>query len=214
MGRNGTGIDYTTTCPRLDLFDLLRVGYFTKDAKCSGSWTWNNGDRAEIVTHRQGRTAYMEVVTRWTDYAGREVEARQRIDLHSVPSNLGRGHVLYFICPRTGKLCRILYRAYSSTSWRSREGFSYRLYYPQQADPAWGRNLSRENAVERKLDRLYSRRIVANYRGRPTRRALRIAKLERKLERLSAEGWAPMNMPPSLRRAMAEGMDLGADVLP
>jgi hypothetical protein len=68
--------------------------------------------------------------------------------------------------------------------------------------------------VERKLDRLYSRRIVANYRGRPTRRALRIAKLERKLDRLRDEGWAPMNMPPLLRRAFAEGMDMGTDALP
>lgn len=212
MGRNATGIDYTTTAPRLELSVLLRAGYFTKGATCSGGWSWSNGDRAEITTYRAGAACHMDLTTRWTDYTGAVQEARQLIHMASRPSNLGRGQVLYFICPRTGKLCRILYRAYSSPSWRSREGFIYRLYYPQQAEPAWGRALCRETAVERKLARLYAMRATTTYMGKPTRRALRIAKLEERAERLAVLSWHPSSMPPSLARAMLQGFDLEREV--
>jgi hypothetical protein len=205
MGRHATGIDYTSSAPRLELSELLRAGYFRDRATCSGGWSWSNGERAEVVTARTGPNAHLDITT----HLSQGGQVHERIYMHGVRSNLGRGWVLYFICPRTGKPCRILYRAYHSTRWLSREAFSYRLYYPQQAETAWGRHAIREANVERRLHRLYSLRLVATYRGRPTRSAIRIAKLEMKLERLNAEGWAPMNMPPSVRRALADGMDLG-----
>jgi hypothetical protein len=207
MGRRATGVDFTTSAPRLELSALLRVGYFAKEATCSGGWSWSNGDRAEITTHRVGINCYMDITTRWKDYTGQAYEQRQRIYLFRKPSNLGRGEVLYFRCPFTHRLCRILYRAYHSNTWRSRTAFCYRLYYPQQTEPAWGRTLCRENSAERKLDRLYSMRATSTYMGRPTRRALRIAKLVNEIERLAAYMWHPSSLPPNLARAVLQGFD-------
>lgn len=208
MGRKYTGADFTTTAPRLNLSDLLRVGYFTKDATCSGGWSWSNGDRVEIVTQRKPSGTFMDLTTHFTDYAGEAHVERQRIYLYSVPSNLGRGKVLYFRCPFTHRPCRILYRAYHSRTWRSREGFGHRLYYPQQAESGWGLNIQRERSVEAKLEALYSKRTRSTYRGRPTRQALRIAKLEAKLEAAQDAAWDPANLPPRIREAVAEVLGL------
>jgi hypothetical protein len=190
----------------------MRAGYFTKGATCRGGWSWSNGDRAEIISERTFSGLYMDIATTFTDYTGEIRTERERIYLHRKRSNLGRGEVLYFICPRTGRACRILYRAYSSRTWRSRTGFAYRLYYPQQAEPAWGRSLVRGNAVERKLDRLHSMRATSTYLGKPTRRALRIARLEDEAERLNALMWHPSNLPPSLARSVLQGFDIEAEL--
>ena len=198
MGRYYTGIDYTTTAPRLELSALLKAGYFRDRATCSGAWSWNNGERAEVVTARTGPNAHMDVTTHLSDGG----QVHERIYMHGVRSNLGRGWVLYFICPRTGKPCRILYRAYHSTTWRSREGFSYRLYYPQQAESGWGRYVTREGRVSAKLERLFAMRATTTCRGRPTRRALRIARLEHELESIQHAMWNPANMHPLLRLAL------------
>jgi hypothetical protein len=207
MGRNATGVDFTTSAPRLELSALLKVGYFTKGATCSGGYSWSNGDRAEIFTRYVGSDIYMDLTTHWKDYTGATYKATERVYMARKPSNLGRGEVLYFYCPRTGKPCRILYRAYHSHTWRSRTAFIYRIYYPQQAEPAWGRTLCRENSVERKLDRLYSMRATSTYKGRLTRRALRIAKLENEAERLAVHMWHPASLPPALGRAVLNGFD-------
>lgn len=198
MGRYYTGIDYTTTAPRLELSALLKAGYFRDRATCAGAWSWNNGERAEVVTARTGPNAHMDVTTYLSDGG----QVHERIYMHGVRSNLGRGWVLYFICPRTGKPCRILYRAYHSTTWRSREGFSYRLYYPQQAESGWGRYLTREGRLSAKLERLYAMRATTTCKGKPTRRALRIARLEDEMERIQHAAMDPANMHPLLRLAL------------
>jgi hypothetical protein len=195
MGRDATGIDYTTTAPRFELSVLLKAGYFRDRATCSGGWSWSNGERAEVVTARTGPNAHMDITT----HLSQGGQVHERIYMHGVRSNLGRGWVLYFICPRTGKLCRILYRAYHSSMWRSREAFSYRLYYPQQAESGWGRYLTREGRVSAKLERLYSMRATTTCKGKPTRRALRIARLEHELERIQHAAMDPANMLPLLR---------------
>lgn len=207
MGRRYTGSDTTAEAPRLELQRMLKVGYFTKGAEVSGTWSWTNGDRAEIVTYRTPSTIHMDIITRWKDYTGQAHEDRQRIYLHAKPSNLGRGEVLYFRCPHTLRPCRILYRAYSSRTWRSREGFSYRLYYPQQTLSGWTRLGQRERDVEAKLERLRAMRWTGTYQGKPTRRAIRIAKLEEHAERLAALAWNPRLLPAAIRRAIEDGLE-------
>ena len=43
----------------------------------------------------------------------------------------------YFICPASGRHCRILYRAFGSPIWKSRQAYSERLYYESQL---WSKN--------------------------------------------------------------------------
>ena len=66
--------------------------------------------------------------------------------------------------------------------------------------------------MESKLDRLYSMRATDTYMGKPTRRALRIAKLEEQAERLAMHMWHPTSLPPSLGRAVLQGFDPEQDL--
>jgi hypothetical protein len=46
-------------------------------------------------------------------------------------------------------------------------------------------------------------RATTTHNGRPTRRAVRIAKLEERLEHLHAAAWTLESLPPALARAVA-----------
>jgi hypothetical protein len=93
--------------------------------------TWGNGDAARIFTKWNDSEVFMEVSYSWTHpMDGTKHDIRQRFDMVSKPSNLGKGSVLYFRCPRSARLCRGLYRAYHARDFRSRWGFSYRLIIP------------------------------------------------------------------------------------
>ncbi len=136
----------------------------------------------------------------WTDpYTGKPEEIRQRIDLVSKPANLGRGTVLYFRCPSTGRLCRILYRAYHARTFRSRWGFSYRLYYPGQVCGKLDRWNTRYWDVERHLDRTKTKRKAGSYRGKPTKRAERMERLYAELSRTEELRWSPASWPKRIR---------------
>ncbi len=130
----------------------------------------------------------------------------QRIYLMSKRSNLGKGRVLYFRCPFKYDACRVLYRAYCSTTWRSRKAFTWRLYYPLQTMSGFTRHAQREIYLEGKLERMYAKRGTTTYNGIPTRRAQRIAKLEAEYERLTAAGWHPANFPLRIRRILEMGL--------
>lgn len=131
MGRSYTGTATVYSTPRLELSRLRKAGYFTKDAEVSGSWTWSNGDAVRITTVSKGAEVHMVLSYTWRDpYTGKPEKIRQRIDLVSKPANLGRGMVLYFRCSSTGRLCPILYWANHLRTFRSRWGFSYRLFCP------------------------------------------------------------------------------------
>lgn len=202
MGRPYTGAATVYSSPRLELSRLLKVGYFTKDAEVSGSWSWSNGDAVEIFTKRMGAEVYMELSYTWTDSrSGQREDVRQRFDMVSKPSNLGRGHVLYFRCPQTGRACRILYRAYYARTFRSRWGFSYRLYYPSQVCGKLHRWDETYWSAERHLERSKGHRKPGTYRGRPTKRSKRRERLYTQLEQADERRWSLDCMPKRLREA-------------
>lgn len=207
MGRPSTGAATVYSSPRLELSRLKAAGYFTKDAEVRGSWTWSNGDAVGITTVNRGAEVHMVLSYTWTDpWMGKPENIRQRIDLVSKPANLGRGTVLYFRCPSTGRLCRILYRAYHARTFRSRWGFSYRLYYPGQVCGKLDRWNTRYWDVERHLDRMKGKRKAGSYRGKPTKRAERMERLFAEWIRTEELRWSPASFPRRLRAVLMAGM--------
>ncbi|MBZ0206384.1 MAG: hypothetical protein K8H89_08670 [Flavobacteriales bacterium] len=183
----------------------MRAGYFTKEAEVRGSWSWTNGDTVGIFTKRIGAEVYMVLSYTWTDpRTGKPEDVRQRIDMVSKPSNLGKGTVLYFRCPSTGRACRILYRAYHARTFRSRWGFSYRLYYPSQLCGKLGRWDEVYWNAERHLERGKGKRKPGTYLGKPTKRAKRVERLWEQLERADEIRWSPACWPVRLRGAFTE----------
>ena len=138
MGRYKTGAETTAGTRRIELSYLLKkrllrkweIGPFTL------SWNDNRGNPTgsiSIIPHYRDGEAYIVLQYSVTVRAtGEKKEYNYRIYLVEKPSNLGRGSVLYFVCPQTGNPCRILYQAYGSDIFKSRGAYSYRLYYPLQ----------------------------------------------------------------------------------
>ena len=205
MGRPYTGAATVYSSPRLELSRLTKAGYFTTGAEVSGSWTWTNGDAVRILTKRKGAEVYMELIYTWTHpLDGTKHDIRQRFDMVTRPSNLGKGTVLYFRCPHTRRLCRILYRAYHARDFRSRWGFSYRLYYPSQTCGKLNRWDETYWNAERHLERSKGKRNPGTYRGKPTKRSKRRERLYTQLERADEMRWSPACWPVRLRGAFQD----------
>ena len=70
----------------------------------------------------------------------------------------------------------------------------------------WTRHTQREVYSVAKIERLDGMRATTTYNGIPTRRATRIAQLEKNHQRLCFLGWNPAHFPPSLRRVLEGGL--------
>lgn len=128
----------------------------------------------------------------------------QEIYLASKPSNLGKGKIIYFICPYTKKLCRNLYFDTFFGEFKSRGAFHERLYYPIQLrgskeryNERWWKNKEKIDELEG-LGEKYSR-AAYYYNGKKTKRLKRIEELELKQSELNYQRWTK-GMPKSLQR--------------
>jgi len=100
----------------------------------------------------------------------------------SVPSNLGKGLVWYFICPVTFKRCRKLYAVGMGSQFVHRTAYQS-VYYETQLRSKTYRNLDKTLGAYFTIDKLYSelysKGFTKYYKGRATRRYSRIkSKLE------------------------------------
>ena len=124
------------------------------------------------------------------DYKYRDEPRKYRVRLVSVPSNLGAGEVWYFLCPHTGKRCRILY---SVGGWfLHREAFR-RVYYDSQVQSKKTRNYMHVVGplfkTDKLYDELYKPYFKRYYAGKPTKRYARIQKKLERSEKVSVENY-------------------------
>ena len=206
MGRHSTGAWTTSESQKIDLSFLLRNGYIKKGGKHTGwmGWTdsWWGKDTGSITIEScyTEEDKYIRLIYTSTDLDGNKQDQDYKIRLTTRPSNLGKGEVLYFICPRTGRLCRILYNAYYYGKFMSRYGYNYRLYYPGQISSQYSRYNEIYWTLDHQLKKLYKQRRTSTYNGKITRRAQRILTKEDKMERADYLRWSPLSMPHSIRK--------------
>ena len=181
MGRCPTGVIRTNEAKRIELRYLLRNNLIQKDKIIFGSLNWTDGSNINFETFYSKDEAYLRVNYKNTNvYTGEVTEHDYKIYLTSVPSNLGKGEVLYMVCPITGKRSRILYKCYGSLIWKSREAYQNWIYYDSQL-------LSKKIRpfkfmfYEKELEELYRKKVKSHYRGKPTRLMKRIERLERNM---------------------------------
>ena len=106
----------------------------------------------------------------------------------SIPSNLGKGHVWYFLCPLTGKRCRNLYLV--GERFLHREAFTGCLYEKQTYSSS-RRSLNKlfEKAfgAETLYAQLYKNHFKTHYAGKPTKRYERLMKKIRETEQFTPD---------------------------
>lgn len=192
MGRSSTGAICVNECRRIELSYLIKNNYFIKGAKVESTFRWSDGSSIGLETyykHKDERDCIRLTYTR-TDINSHKEDYDYRIYLTSIPSNLGKGEVLYFLCPITYKRCRILYGgAYGSPIYKSREAYANRLYYKCQWSSKYDYWLNRVFDLEQELNTLKKRLKRTTYKGKPTKLVLRIFKLENKLKFAERKKW-------------------------
>lgn len=200
MGRKSTGAITTGESQKLEINTLLKKGYFKNGCHLSGTITWTDGNsigyEAELTETRQ------EIkLNYWNKrYSGERNDLEYTIHLVSVPSNLGRGKIWYFICPFTGMKVKILYKVYGSLYFKSRKAYKTRIYYLSQISSKFDFNNNIYWEIEHKLEKLCPLIRKEHYQGKETRLLGRIRRLKVKHEFHDNLRW--FSMPKSIRKMM------------
>jgi hypothetical protein len=178
MGRHSTGAVTTREVRRLELSFLLRQGYL-KNSFSMGGLSWTDGSTMQISSSFNDDERYIKLTYSFRAGGNDEpIQIDYKIYLTSVPSNLGRGEVPYFVCPSTGRRARVLYMCYGSPIFKSRKAYSYRIYYQCQQSSRLNYHNDRYWDLDKELKLCYKRRKKKHYQGKPTRLMTKIQNLE------------------------------------
>ena len=164
---------------------LTKHGYLKPNQLKVGSVHWSrNGENIGSISIRvctHSENLFLEF-----DYKCNQVPIKYKVQLISVPSNLGKGVVWYFVCPRTGKRCRKLYLA--DTYFYHREAFKGCMY-EKQTQSKKSRYLDKTIGAYFKSDQLYEQLYKKNfkkqYAGKPTKKYLKLTQQIQKAESVS-----------------------------
>jgi hypothetical protein len=160
----------------LSISFLTKHGYLKPNQWQSGIVTWSrNGNRTGSISIRVStapETPYLEL-----DYKCNEAPINYRVRLISTPSNLGKGVVWYFKCPRTGKRCRKLYLA--DTYFYHRSAFRGCMYEKQTQSKKTrflDKTLGAYFRTDQLFEQLYQKHFKKHYAGKATKKYLRLSK--------------------------------------
>jgi hypothetical protein len=171
---------------QIDIAWLRNEGLLEPGRRVNG-WllSWKCGSRVVIDVDTTSR------FLRLTDGFGRD-QRSYTVLLEGRPSNLGKGHVWYFVCPVTGRLCRKLYRingyffsryAYPTATYRSR------------TEPKGDRKLRKYITLNGTIknpkaewDFFNRKHYRTTYNGNPTKRYLKYLERTRKIKALLGNG--------------------------
>jgi len=208
MGQRPKGVEIVWSSDRIDIKTLRDKGLFKKGQTVEATISW--GDKNMRVVSSWMDELSLRFIYQVNSPSMREpIQYDYTIRIERKPSNLGQGEVFYFVCKQTGRLCRTLYRAYGSHIFKHREAHSERIYYPLQTEGHLSRENSRYFNFENKIKKLQEMREASSYDGKPTRRALRMDRLQDKLYEADRRRWDISNWPAVLRKSIINSKDLG-----
>jgi hypothetical protein len=162
---------------QINISKLKEWGYLKPNQIMRGTlnWTWRNSGRQNSISievNTQSETPYILL-----DYKYGDEPRKYKVYFTSTPSNLNRGEIWYFLCPQTNKRCRKLYSI--SGYFLHREAFRGCMYECQTQSKKW-RELEKNFGAYFNNDELYmelhSKHFKKYYKGKPTKRYLRLMK--------------------------------------
>lgn len=167
---------------QISISKLKEWEYLNPEQIKSGTITWSrNGSQTSSISikvNTHSEQPYIEL-----DYKYRDEPRNYKVRLVSLPSNLGKGLIWYFLCPHTNKRCRKLYSI--GGYFLHREAFNGCMYETQTQSKKY-RQLDKTLGAYFKIDTLYSELYKKNfkktYAGKPTKRYLRIMEQIQKAE--------------------------------
>jgi hypothetical protein len=169
---------------QIDISKLKGWGYLNPEQIKSGSINWSrNGNPTGSISIKANTFSEQPYIV--LDYNFKDEPRTYKVRLVSMPSNLGKGLIWYFICPQTKKRCRKLYSI--GGYFLHREAFNGCMYETQTRSKNY-RRLDKTLGAYFKSDNLYSELYKKNfkktYAGKPTKKYLRIMEQIQKAERM------------------------------
>ncbi len=191
MGRPSTGAYTTSECRKLDLRLMLKGGEIVKGKNITGTINWTDESSAGFESRYTEDEKYFRIYYTITKRNGEKFELDYKIQLVTVPSNLGKGEILFFICPESYKRARVLYMAYGNLKYTHRnwyyERYRLRLYYDVQQSSKRGYHNSRYFAYKKQVDTLedeliFSKNRKSTYKGKVTKPFQKLYHLKNKMD--------------------------------
>ena len=167
-------------CKQISISSLNRWGYLKAGQCKNGTITWSRGEGAYkeirgeigITINTFSESPYLEL-----NYKCNDKPINYRVPLVSKPSNLGKGVVWFFICPSSGNRCRKLYLV--DTYFYHRSAFRSGMY-DKQTQSHKNRSLFKHYdkvfGVDKAFEEIYSKHFKRYYKGKPTKRFLKLLK--------------------------------------
>ena len=170
----------------LSITDLKKLNYLIKDNYRTGIIRWScRGEQSGSISISVDLRDYKNIVV--FDYKCNGNKYEYAVNLESIPSNLGKGKIWYFVCPLTKKLCRKLHLI--NEMFMHRSNLPSGMYSVQTESKNW-RRMSKFYGSYYKLDdyyeELYSKHFKTHYNGKPTKRYLKLIEQIKKVEDFSA----------------------------
>lgn len=187
------------SCRKFTTSFLTRHGHLKPNHQCSGLITWYIDDKETGNAGYFVDTTQYKVTLKYR-YMATGADIVQDIKLKTVPSNLGKGDVWYFICPFTGDMVRTLYLIGSSTLFASRKAYNRPILYRSQTSSHMDRWNDRYWKLEKQIDALHGKGFTPYYAGKKTSTARRLEKLIAKRNEADEKRWSIECMPASIRK--------------
>ncbi len=208
MGREKTGAIFTSEARRLELSFLIKRGLLQRNARIQGVINWNIRNEPtgsmSVITNHSPDEKYIRVLYTATNFDGVKTNFDYKIDLVEINSNLGKGKVLYMICPESKKRCRILYLAYGANKFKCREAYQNRLYFSTQKCSKLDFWNTKYFEMQSKIEKFGSLRTTT-HKGKPTKRALRFDRLMIEKNYCDSMRWGEFGMTKSMLKALRSG---------
>ncbi|MDM1060841.1 hypothetical protein [Myroides odoratimimus] len=170
---------------QINISKLKEWNYLKPKQRKAGiiSWSCNENERGSIsiMVDTQCEKKYIEL-----EYNYRDTPQKYKVNLVCVPSNLGKGVIWYFLCPNTNKLCRKLYLLQGM--FLHREALKDGLYEIQtysKKNRLIHNNLKAHFSLDRLYYELYKKNFKKTYKGKPTKKYLRLMKQIQMAEKTS-----------------------------
>lgn len=167
---------------QMNITKLKQWGYLKPNQIKSGQLDWSrNGDVFASISIRANTISQNPFIE--LDYNYNNEPRNYKVQLVSMPSNLGKGLIWYFVCPKTYKQCRKLYQIQGY--FLHRDAFN-NCFYQSQLHSKYYRELDKNFSAYFIADKLYeemrSKNFTKYYNGKPTKRYLKILKQLREVE--------------------------------
>ena len=158
---------------------LKKIGYLKENSICNGALIWSSRGNKTGSINISVNTLTEEPFAK-LEYKYKEEDISYRVKLTTLPSNLNKGRIWYFICPQTNKRCRKLYLI--GKYFFHRDAFVGAMYY-SQTHSKFHQSLVAFHKIDLLKEKLNAKYFKEHYAGKQTKKYISLMEQTIKLNK-------------------------------